>query len=72
MKIKIKELTIQAMTPLVGPVADGLVQRGWTVTSVRKLAQALPQHENLWGMEIEWKLLIMISGLLVYFFERKF
>lgn len=27
------------MTPLVGPVADGLVKKGWSLTSVRKLAQ---------------------------------
>lgn len=27
------------MTPFVGPVADGLVKRGWSLTNVRKLAQ---------------------------------
>jgi len=30
-----------AMTPVVGPVADSLVQRGYSVTSVRKLAQGI-------------------------------
>ncbi|KIZ04724.1 putative anion transporter 6 [Monoraphidium neglectum] len=30
-----------AMTPVVGPVADGLIKRGWDLTSVRKLAQGL-------------------------------
>eukprot|EP00884_Botryococcus_braunii_P007563 jgi/Botrbrau1/16808/Bobra.150_2s0035.1 len=29
------------MTPFVGPVADGLVSRGWKVTNVRKLAQGI-------------------------------
>ena len=29
------------MTPFVGPVADGLVTKGWSVTNVRKLAQGL-------------------------------
>ena len=28
-----------AMTPFVGPVADGLLKRGWDLTHVRKLAQ---------------------------------
>lgn len=32
-------LAMTAMTPFVGPIADGLVSRGWTVTNVRKLAQ---------------------------------
>jgi hypothetical protein len=32
-------IAMTVMTPLVGPVADGLVQRGWSVTSVRKLSQ---------------------------------
>ena len=27
------------MTPFVGPVADGLVKKGWRLTNVRKLAQ---------------------------------
>ena len=35
-------LAMTAMTPFVGPVADGLVSRGWSVTDVRKLAQVLP------------------------------
>ncbi|KAI8468510.1 MAG: carbohydrate transporter [Monoraphidium minutum] len=30
-----------AMTPVVGPVADGLIKRGWRLTSVRKLAQGI-------------------------------
>jgi Major Facilitator Superfamily len=30
------------MTPFVGPVADGLVSKGWKVTNVRKLAQVWP------------------------------
>lgn len=32
-------VTMVVMTPFVGPVADGLVKKGWTITSVRKLAQ---------------------------------
>ena len=32
-------IAMTAMMPLVGPVADSLVTRGWEVTSVRKLAQ---------------------------------
>lgn len=32
-------IAMTIMTPLVGPVADGLVERGWSVTSVRKLSQ---------------------------------
>ena len=32
-------LAMTAMTPFVGPIADGLVSKGWTVTNVRKLAQ---------------------------------
>jgi len=32
-------LAMTAMTPFVGPVADGLVSKGWSVTNVRKLAQ---------------------------------
>jgi len=34
-------LAMTAMTPLVGPVADGLVAGGWSVTSVRKLCQGV-------------------------------
>ena len=34
-------LSMTAMTPLVGPVADGLVQRGWEITNVRKLCQGI-------------------------------
>lgn len=33
-----------AMTPLVGPVADGLVKKGWELTTVRKLAQVTTCH----------------------------
>eukprot|EP00889_Picochlorum_renovo_P000158 jgi/Picre1/27188/NNA_000157.t1 len=29
------------MTPFVGPVADGLAARGWSVTTVRKLSQGI-------------------------------
>jgi ACS family sodium-dependent inorganic phosphate cotransporter len=29
------------MMPLVGPVADGLVKKGWSLTSVRKLCQGM-------------------------------
>jgi len=29
------------MTPVVGPVADGLIKRGWALTSVRKLSQGI-------------------------------
>jgi hypothetical protein len=29
------------MTPVVGPVADGLIKRGWSLTAVRKLAQGI-------------------------------
>ena len=32
-------ITMVVMTPFVGPVADGLVKKGWTITRVRKLAQ---------------------------------
>ena len=32
-------IAMTAMTPFVGPVADGLVNKGWSVTNVRKLAQ---------------------------------
>ena len=32
-------ISMTAMTPFVGPVADALVKRGWSVTRVRKLAQ---------------------------------
>lgn len=32
-------LAMTAMTPFVGPVADGLVSKGWSVTNVRKLSQ---------------------------------
>ena len=34
-------LAMTAMTPPVGPVADGLVAGGWSVTSVRKLCQGI-------------------------------
>ena len=34
-------IAMTAMTPLVGPVADGLVAGGWKVTSVRKLCQGI-------------------------------
>ena len=29
------------MTPVVGPVADGLIKRGWRLTAVRKLSQGI-------------------------------
>jgi hypothetical protein len=29
------------MTPVVGPVADGLIKRGWKLTAVRKLSQGI-------------------------------
>ena len=32
-------IAMTAMTPLVGPVADGLGEKGWSVTAVRKLSQ---------------------------------
>lgn len=32
-------IAMTAMTPLVGPVADNLVSRGWDITNIRKLAQ---------------------------------
>lgn len=35
-------VTMVIMTPFVGPVADGLVKKGWTITRVRKLAQVGP------------------------------
>lgn len=34
-------IAMTCMTPFVGPVADGLVARGWSVTHVRKLAQGI-------------------------------
>lgn len=34
-------IAMTLMTPLVGPVADGLVSRGWSITSVRKLCQGI-------------------------------
>ena len=34
-------IAMTVMTPLVGPVADGLVSKGWSVTTVRKLAQGI-------------------------------
>jgi ACS family sodium-dependent inorganic phosphate cotransporter len=34
-------IAMTCMTPFVGPVADDLVQRGWTVTTVRKLCQGV-------------------------------
>lgn len=34
------------MTPFVGPVADGLVKRGWSLTNVRKLAQVRPRMQR--------------------------
>ena len=33
------DLAMTAMTPFVGPIADGLVHKGWSVTNVRKLSQ---------------------------------
>ena len=34
-------IAMTIMTPFVGPVADGLVSRGWSVTRVRKLSQGI-------------------------------
>eukprot|EP00803_Ostreobium_quekettii_P003718 evm.model.scf_1083.5 EVM.evm.TU.scf_1083.5 scf_1083:48497-52568(-) len=34
-------LSMTAMTPLVGPAADALVGKGWSVTHVRKLSQGI-------------------------------
>ena len=34
-------IAMTIMTPFVGPVADGLVGRGWSVTTVRKLSQGV-------------------------------
>jgi cyanate permease len=34
-------LAMTAMTPFVGPIADSLVSKGWSITNVRKLAQVL-------------------------------
>ncbi|KAK9810429.1 hypothetical protein WJX72_010556 [[Myrmecia] bisecta] len=34
-------IAMTAMTPLVGPIADGLVSKGWTITRVRKFAQGI-------------------------------
>ena len=34
-------LSMVVMTPLVGPVADGLIARGWATTRVRKLCQGV-------------------------------
>ena len=40
-------LAMTAMTPFVGPIADGLVSKGWTVTDVRKLSQVRAPSTNL-------------------------
>lgn len=34
-------VSMTIMTPLVGPIADGLVRKGWAVTNVRKLSQGI-------------------------------
>ena len=34
-------VAMTVMTPFVGPVADGLVSRGWSVTTVRKVCQGI-------------------------------
>lgn len=34
-------IAMTIMTPFVGPVADGLVGRGWSVTTVRKMSQGI-------------------------------
>lgn len=34
-------IAMTVMTPFVGPVADGLVSKGWSVTAVRKLSQGI-------------------------------
>ena len=39
-------ISMTAMTPFVGPVADALVTRGWSVTRVRKLAQVRQPAPN--------------------------
>lgn len=53
-------LAMTAMTPFVGPVADGLVQKGWTVTNVRKLAQVFHPSSSL-------LILMKLSGGHAYF-----
>ncbi len=40
-------LAMTFMTPFVGPVADGLVSRGWSITNVRKLAQVNPHPSKI-------------------------
>ena len=44
-------LAMTAMTPFVGPIADGLVSKGWSVTNVRKLAQVCPSTPVLCDSE---------------------
>lgn len=34
-------VSMTIMTPFVGPIADGLVKKGWAVTNVRKLSQGI-------------------------------
>ncbi|KAL4421693.1 hypothetical protein ABPG77_010637 [Micractinium sp. CCAP 211/92] len=34
-------VSMTIMTPMVGPIADGLVRKGWAVTNVRKLSQGI-------------------------------
>jgi ACS family sodium-dependent inorganic phosphate cotransporter len=34
-------IAMTIMTPFVGPVADGLVSKGWSVTTVRKMSQGI-------------------------------
>jgi MFS transporter, ACS family, solute carrier family 17 (sodium-dependent inorganic phosphate cotransporter), other len=34
-------IAMTLMTPFVGPVADGLVAKGWSVTNVRKMSQGI-------------------------------
>jgi MFS transporter, ACS family, solute carrier family 17 (sodium-dependent inorganic phosphate cotransporter), other len=34
-------IAMSCMTPFVGPVADGLVSKGWRVTTVRKMSQGI-------------------------------
>ena len=36
-------IAMTLMTPFVGPTADGLVSKGWSVTRVRKLSQVCPR-----------------------------
>ena len=39
-------IAMSVMTPFVGKAADGLVNKGWEMTNVRKLAQVLVLHRR--------------------------